>query len=178
MSRPELPIEIGKFADNFNQICAAAFNRSEAPAANLSRKFAPPIHVTAQLTTQLPKTIQLPKPKRKGRRQNAFRLDLRRALLALGVVAGALVLIFYFATERRQADAERQAAKGFGRESRVGSILVMPLVGDSCRQIAFNNDNGSFIEGSPVSCAEILARSDTNPKKSSHIGAVSETFRK
>src|ERR1700730_18179410 len=78
----------------------------------------------------------------------AFRLDLRRALFEIVGVSGLLLLTLFIAGQRR---VENSAAQEFGNETRVGSILVLPLTGDTCRQIAFNNDSGAVIEGEPIS---------------------------
>lgn len=109
-----------------------------------------------------------------------FRLDLRRALLAIGGGACVAASVFYFTVERQRAQeqAELDAQKGFGWETRTGSIVMVPLVGENCRDLAFNNDDGSIFEGAPASCEEILVRWNKTPKKTSHIGAVSENFRK
>src|SRR5262249_10878875 len=92
----------------------------------------------------------------------SFRLDLRRALLAIGGVFGILSATYYFATRE---PAEKIVLRGFGHETRVGSILLMPLEGDTCRQFAFNNDNGTILEGELVSCMDALVRWEKSPRK-------------
>jgi hypothetical protein len=106
--------------------------------------------------------------------RKAFRLDLRRAALALFGVVAALMLAFLIVRE----DQPAAQAGGFGRDSRVGAILMLPLVGDDCRQFAFDNDNGTLSEGKPEPCSVILERWQKTLKKSSHVEAVSENFRR
>jgi hypothetical protein len=123
-----------------------------------------------RMTSQRPKAKATPKSKS----GNVFRLDLRRASLALGGLAAVLVLAFFMSSQK---SSETQIVHGFGHDTRVGSVVVMPLTGDTCRQIAFNNDSGTITEGDTVSCRELTSRA-RKPSKDSHVGAISENFRK
>jgi hypothetical protein len=107
-----------------------------------------------------------------------FRLDLQRALLAFGLALGAIVLTLGFTFGWPWKQDNILADDGFGRDTRVGSILVMPLVGDSCRQFAFDNDSGATTERAPESCAVIEERERKAAKKESHVQEISEKFRK
>ena len=112
---------------------------------------------------------------RKARWRIAFRLDLRRALLAIGAVTVTLALAFFIAIYEK---TEKPAKVASGREMRTGSILIMPLVGDTCRQSVFDNYSGEIWPAKSISCIEAIRRSETGVKPTSHVMAISEKFRK
>jgi len=108
------------------------------------------------------------------------RVDVRRALLAIGGIGGLLALTFFFVIHR-PGEKETTAEKGFGWEWRTGSILVVPLAGDICRQAAFDNDRGAIIPLDPVACADVIRDFDRFSKTNStpgHVETVSQTFRR
>ncbi len=113
-----------------------------------------------------------------GKPRSAFHIDIRRALLAVGCAAAALALGLYIAIGPDLSDGGRAEGDGFGRETRVGAIVVVPPVGDECREMPFDNDTGFIGEPQKESCAAILARSARAAKKESHVQAVSENFRR
>jgi hypothetical protein len=108
----------------------------------------------------------------------AVRIDVRRALLAMGGVGGALALVFFFVIHK---PAENIVEQGFGYEWRTGSILVVPPAGDVCQQSVFDNDNGMVWPLDPIACAEVIrgydktSKADTSP---GHVEAISQSFRK
>jgi len=122
-------------------------------------------------------TFRQKKRTRTSKRRTAFRLDLRRAATALGGVAGALVLTFFVATREKP---EKPVEAEYGRDLRTGSILVMPLVGDTCQQGVFDNDTGGMQFLDPISCEEAIRRSIKSARSNadSHVQAVSENFRR
>ena len=113
-----------------------------------------------------------------GKPHSVFRIDVRRAMLAVGCAAGVLALGYYLTIGRGPSDGENTAGDGFGHETRVGSIVVMPPVGDDCREFMFDNDSGWISEAQKESCMAILARAAKAAKKESHVQAVSENFRR
>ena len=108
------------------------------------------------------------------------RVDVRRALLAIGGIGSLLALTFFVVTHK-PGEKEKTAEKGFGWEWRTGSILVVPLAGDICQQAAFDNDRGAIIPLDPVACAEVIRDFDRFSKTNStpgHVETVSHTFRR
>ncbi|HYM35187.1 MAG TPA: hypothetical protein VET48_07285 [Steroidobacteraceae bacterium] len=106
------------------------------------------------------------------------RVDVQRALLAIGGVGGVLALTFFFVIRK---PAEKVVEQGFGWEWRTGSILVVPVAGDICQQAAFDNDRGVIIPLDPVACAEVIRDYDRFSKYNStpgHVETVSQTFRR
>ena len=115
--------------------------------------------------------MKSPKPQRKNRSRwrIAFRLDLRRASIAIGGVTGALALAFFLATHEKP---EKPADVVLARELRTGSILFMPRVGDVCRQSLFDNDTGLIWPIDSVSCEQIKRNITKNPP------TISDSFHK
>jgi hypothetical protein len=108
------------------------------------------------------------------------RVDVRRALLAIGGVGGVLALT-YFVVIQKQTEKEKHVEQGFGWEWRTGSILIVPLVGDICQQATFDNDRGTIIPLDPVACAEVIRDYDRFSKTNStpgHVETVSQNFRR
>lgn len=108
------------------------------------------------------------------------RVDVRRALLAIAGVGCVLALTF-FVVIHKPAEKEKTAEKGFGWEWRTGSILVVPLTGDICKQSAFDNDRGAIIPLDPVACEEVIRDFDRFSKMNAspgHVETVSQTFRR
>lgn len=113
-----------------------------------------------------------------GKPRSVFHIDIRRALLAVGCAASVLALAFYITVGPNHADSSRAEGDGFGRETRIGAIVLVPPVGDDCHEMPFDNDTGFIGEAQKESCVAILARSAKAAKKESHVQAVSENFRR
>lgn len=113
-----------------------------------------------------------------GKPRSVFHIDIRRAALAIGCAALALAMAYYVTIGRERPEEAAADANKFGRETRVGSIVVMPPIGDDCREMPFDNDTGFIGEPQKESCMQILARSAKAAKKESHVQAVSENFRR
>ena len=106
------------------------------------------------------------------------RIDVRRALLAIGGVGGVLASTYFFVIRK---PAEIHVEQGFGWEWRTGSILVVPLSGNICKQAAFDNDRGVIIPLDPVACEEVIRDYDRFSKTNSspgHVETVGQTFRR
>jgi hypothetical protein len=122
-----------------------------------------------------------PQPHRKTRSKSrwriAFRLDLRRALIAISGVTATLALAFFLASHEKP---EKPAEVVLRRELRTGSILFMPLVGDVCRQSVFDNDTGLIWSIDSVSCEKIKRNTvkSATENSGSHVMAISDNFRK
>ena len=113
-----------------------------------------------------------------GKPRSRFHIDIRRALLAVGCAAAVLALAFHITVGPEHADSKRAEGDGFGYDTRVGAIVVVPPVGDDCHEMPFDNDTGFIGEAQTESCAAILARAAKAAKKESHVQAVSENFRR
>jgi len=113
-----------------------------------------------------------------GKPRSVFHIDIRRALLAVGCAAAVLALAFYITIGPDHADGGRAEGDGFGHDTRIGAIVLVPPVGDDCREMPFDNDTGIIGEPQKESCVAILARSAKAAKKESHVQAVSENFRR
>jgi hypothetical protein len=91
-------------------------------------------------------------------------------LLAIGVAWQ-----FFSYEEPRLIDAEH----GFGRLTRVGSLVFFPPVGDICRHSAFYNDHGAIVPLNDALCSEITGSLGPNgPTGPSNFDVISAKFRK
>ena len=108
--------------------------------------------------------------------RHAVRMDVRRALLAICGVGGALALVFFFVIRK---PPEKIVEQGFGYEWRTGSILVVPLAGDECQRSVFDNDRGVIWPLDPIACAKVIQGYDKNLDSTpGHVEAVSQNFRR
>ena len=133
-------------------------------------------------TTRNRKSVSRPARRRKVKR-SALRLDVNRASLLIGALLGALVSAFYFTFQISFRSEPVPAVEEFvfGRHSRIGSIVTVPMSGDACRQAAFNNDNGLIIPVGQISCVLVIASPDSNSKDragSDKFATISDKFRK
>ena len=122
--------------------------------------------------------LRRPKRSHRSTKRKAFRRDVWRTSFLIGGLTGALALMLYFGTAEKVV---RRAEFGFGQESRRGSILFMPLVGDLCRQSAFDNESGIIWPADAVSCQQAIARMQkdvTERSAASNIMSIGERFRK
>src|SRR5262249_33875430 len=88
-------------------------------------------------------------------RRNAFRIDIKRAALAIGTAVTVAGATFFFALAPPLTQGEIKLPHGFGYDSRTGQIVLVPLVGEDCRQFSFNNDTGFVGEGPVEPCDTI-----------------------
>jgi hypothetical protein len=122
-------------------------------------------------------------PARVLAKRSAFRIEISSASLLIGVLLGGLVSALYFTfhyTFRGESVALEEVFV-FGRHSRVGSIVTVPISGDYCRQAAFNNDNGVIVPLGEISCVLVITRVEDNPKDArdpDKFAVISEKFRK
>jgi hypothetical protein len=106
------------------------------------------------------------------------RIDVRRAAFALsGVTSGLVVAVMLITRE----PADKYPKVGFGWEWRIGTIVMLPMIGDECRRSLFDNDTGAIWPTEPVSCAEALGLAERNARAAaevSHVMLISQNFRR
>lgn len=109
----------------------------------------------------------------------AFRLDIFRGAILVGGLICTLTAALYFATRAEPITTESESA--IKQRARVGSITFMPLVGDNCRQAAFDNISGAIVPLDDVSCMQVINRLDAKTKPGSdanYFATIKENFRK
>jgi hypothetical protein len=110
----------------------------------------------------------------------AAQLDIKRAGIIVVSVACALGSLLYFIVRNNNNTAQMSDVE-FGRDSRTGSIMFMPIVGDVCRQNAFDNDSGMIRQAETLSCLQALGFWDTYAEegaRASNMKVIGEKFRK
>lgn len=108
----------------------------------------------------------------------APRFDIRRAAFAVSSATGLLALALVYVNHDPNAGLPMH---GFGWDTRTGSILILPMVGDLCQRSEFDNDSGAVWPIAPISCTEALGLNEDGTKvttASSHVLAISQNFRK
>ena len=109
----------------------------------------------------------------------AFRIEVSRASLLIGGLLGALVSALYFTF--RPAPVVVVEEFVFGRHTRLGSIVTIPMTGENCRRAAFNNDNGVIVPLGEISCVLVIERADENSndrRVPDKFATISDKFRK
>ena len=100
-------------------------------------------------------------------------------MLAFGACLGLGALaIDYYVTAQRQAAALLPSDDD---EIYTGSILYMPDMGNVCRQLLFDNQNGQFTDNGYVDCERAAYRSRMDqPKRwsAARVRVISDGFRK
>jgi hypothetical protein len=110
----------------------------------------------------------------------ATQVDIKRAGVIVAGVTCALGLLFYSIVRSNNSAAALSDVE-FGRDSRTGSIMFMPIVGDACRQNAFDNDSGALWQAETVSCLQALGFWNTYSEegtRASNMKVIGEKFRK
>jgi hypothetical protein len=98
--------------------------------------------------------------------------------LALCLGVGVVGIDNYVAAQRAAAAA---AAAARDDEIYTGSILYMPRVGDVCRQLLFDNQNGQFTDNGYVDCNRAAYQPKVNgPKQwsAARVRVISTGFRR
>ena len=117
---------------------------------------------------------------RPAKTRSRGRSGSRQAFIALAFGAclglGALA-IDYCVTAQRQAAVALLPSDD--DEIYTGSILYMPDMGNVCRQLLFDNQNGQFTDNGYVDCARAAYRID-GPKRwsAARVRVISDGFRK
>lgn len=115
--------------------------------------------------------------------------DWRRAAIASGCLAAILALAFFvggrqfFGPKHEQASAASAGKDGKGWGHRVGSILFMPVDGDTCEQRRFDNATGRMLSAGTVKCSEGIAPNASGEPNWAHdnksrINAILRAFKK
>ena len=106
--------------------------------------------------------------------------DLSRAPLMIGGFVWVIATLLYFTTTGTEP-ITRHGPFVFGQNTRVGSIVFTPLIGDICKHSGFDNDSGAIFPLSAFSCEKLFALMDENTKaatKGSHFATIRDDFRK
>ena len=120
-------------------------------------------------------------PANRTAKRAAFRIEISRASLLIGGLVGALMSALYFTLRPEPITSQEMDTFVFGKHTRVGSIVSIPMSGDNCRRAAFNNDNGVIIPLGEISCVLVIERADdkSNDRRTSDkFAAISDKFRK
>jgi hypothetical protein len=123
--------------------------------------------------------LDLIRPVNGAAKRSAVRVDISRTSLLIGGVIGALVSALYFTLRGEPVALADEFV--FGRQSRVGSIVTIPISGEHCRQAAFDNDSSAIAPLGDISCVLVIARVEAKSKDTREpdkFATISERFRK
>jgi hypothetical protein len=107
---------------------------------------------------------------------------MRRAALVVSIssiVAALAVVIFLMAGERKLVAPH--GARANESDARFGSIVFMPLVGNTCRQSVLDNNSGTIRPAEDISCVKSNGHAQNNSMDAAPTGgvmAIGEIFRK
>jgi hypothetical protein len=103
-------------------------------------------------------------------------LAVLTVLLLVGNFSGVMSIIVRPTTIELPVDIARRSF----HKTRTGQIVFVPLTGNLCRKVLFNNETGLFGEGDRVLCEDILRQSAPAVANDSdaalRLGAVRDAF--
>jgi predicted RecA/RadA family phage recombinase len=109
--------------------------------------------------------------------------DALRAVIVGGVLAGVSVLAYVIGTGG-QTPSLRETAFSHPQQKAqdftTGAVVVMPTVGDECRQKTIDNRTWAIQDHGAISCKEALAASKRANSRggSTRIDVIRDSFRK
>jgi hypothetical protein len=111
----------------------------------------------------------------------------RRRRVRFGVCAGLLVAMFlgtaihngWFPTSFRSSVLARAGAPGGFFETRTGQVRSV-VKGETCRELQFSNDSGTYVSGSLVPCEVTVRKVEPPPESSAgaRVNSIRDAFQR
>jgi hypothetical protein len=100
-------------------------------------------------------------------------------LVSLGAVSAVLLGIVIYngwlpQGLRSSILAGDTVSNGFG-SSRTGQVRSL-VQGNTCQELKFSNDSGSFVSGNLVSCEAVVTKQVQPPSKGSRVNSIRDAF--